>query len=243
MQSTIPDALKSISPGLTFYGVLVTFAVASFAAARFFWGHEKELVAENFDRVKDLLGGFRRRSVEPIIAARLEAAISSAYDSAILGIIEDLSDREITESGSVKYVFAAPERVNAALSHASLEERLSRLKSGARRQAETTLASDEGEKLFDDVDHAYGQATKLRKDYQEACRACARTCYAFMVLSILMLGALVRLIATLGEPILWVWLVVSAEVLCYGLYSLVRVEVHKRRLLRLWEEFQLYGRV
>src|SRR5437762_7979929 len=90
MQDSLQHLLQDIQPGLTLYGVLLTFALVSFAVSRHFWRYEKELIGENLERLRDLLEGFRLRYIEPVITNQLDNATVGAYEVAIVGLLDDL---------------------------------------------------------------------------------------------------------------------------------------------------------
>lgn len=89
--------LQSIQPGLTLYGILVTFAVFALGIARHFWTYEKELDSENVDRLRDLMKGFRLQHIEPEIVNVLATHIDLAYELAIGQLIEELHKPKLGE--------------------------------------------------------------------------------------------------------------------------------------------------
>jgi hypothetical protein len=86
----LPNLLSEVQPGLTLYSLLVTFAVFSFAVARHFWQLQRTLLTENIDRLAELVQGFRRREIEPLIVRPIVSAADQAYEIAIAGLIGDL---------------------------------------------------------------------------------------------------------------------------------------------------------
>jgi hypothetical protein len=243
----LTDAAKlfqAIQPGLTVYGVLLTFALISFGIGKYFWEYDKTLIGENVERLKSLLEGYRRRSIEPILNKQLAAAVSAAYDGAILGLIGDIySQKRIGPGGEFTEESVPDEELKAMLSKHELGERLKSLKRGTDTTAGGFLASTTGETLYDELDHAYARRDDLHQHYARARRACGRTAYSFLGLSFLLLAGLLQILSGWPMVVVIVWLTVAGEVFVCGLYSFVRLELSRRRLLRLWEELQIYGKI
>lgn len=238
----VTKLLQAIEPGLTLYGVLLTFAVFSFIIGKYFWEYEKTLISESVERLKTLLDGYRRRSIEPILTQELAAGVSAAYDNALLGLIGDINSRKaLGETGEVKPEPVSDDELKAIVSEEALRKRLDSLKRAD--QSEAFLASPTGQRLYDELDHAYSGRHDLWQNYARARGACGRAAYSFLILSILLLAGLIRLLKAWPLGLMIVWAIISGEVLAYGFYSFIRLELFRRRLLRLWEEFQIYGKI
>ncbi len=237
---TVEEFLVSIRPGLTLYGVLLTFALVSFGVGRFFWKYEKELCNENIERIKDLMGGFRNRYIEPILTRILDMTFSDGYKLALKELINDLYTKKRTESGELKDELVDVEMLKAVVGKAALDGRLP-VKS--TEVVEGFLSSTSGEQLFDNLDHAYERQSTLSRQYHNACQACGRASYSFFSLSILLLVGILRIFGKWPDVISFLWLFLSLLTFLYGVYYFVRLEIHRRSLLRMWEELEIYGRI
>jgi hypothetical protein len=242
--------LQAIQPGLALWGVLFTFALVSFRIGKYFWEYDKTLISENVERLKALLEGYRRRAIEPILTREFAAAVSAAYDEAILGLIGDIySGKDIGPSEQAQGQPAralvrsavTEEDLRTMIAEGELRKRLESLKRASRSEA--FLASPTGEKLYDELDHAYGSRDDLRQHYARARRACGRTAYSFLTLSFVLLAGLLQLLNAWPVVLAVVWATIAAEAFAYGLYSFMRLEWSRRTLLRLWEELQIYGKI
>jgi hypothetical protein len=245
MQSALDQLLQGIQPGLTLYGVLLTFALVSFAFSRHFWRYEKELISENIERLRDLLEGFRRRHIEPIINTELNRTAVEAYEVAINGLLTDLYPKTRGEAGEFKYELVNDELVGQIIAEAALKDRLSELKTELQkgRSAEAFLSSASGKALLDDLDHMYQQQSTVARHYALARRACGRTCYAALCFSMLVLLGILHILGRWPNVILFFWLLLVIQAASYAIYSFIRLESHRRALLHMWEEFQLYGKI
>jgi hypothetical protein len=238
----VAKLFQAVQPGLTLYGVLVTFALISFGFGKYFWEYEKTLVTENVARLKTLLDSYRQRFIEPILARELANGISAAYDDALLGIIEDLYSRKtLDESGKVKREPVPDDQFKSLISEAGLRERLDLLKRGNKKDA--FLDSSTGERLYQALDQAYASRHGLWQHYSRASGACGRTAYCFLGLAAVFLTGLLQLLGAWPQALVIVWLIVAGQLLTYGIYSFVRLEWFRRRLLRLWQELQVYGKI
>lgn len=245
---TLEEFLRSIRPDLTAYGVLLTFAVISFVAGKHFWKYEQELVAENLDRLRDLIQNFRSRHIEPVLRQELDGAISAAYEVAINGLIADLHPKDRTTAEEVSRRELSLEELRVRLkelsdivSEAALEARLRKLKSGST--AEGFIESASGQRIFDRLDAAYTRLADVSRRYQRACGACAGASYAFLALFLVLIIGLLRSLWAWPDLILHLWLFAGVGLFLLGIVYFVRLEFNRRGLLRLWEEFQIYGRI
>jgi len=245
MQSALDQLLQGIKPGLTLYGVLLTFALVSFAISRHFWRYEKELISEQFERLRDLLDGFRRGHIEPIINKELGRTTAEAYEVAINGILTDLYPKTRGEAGEFKYELVSDEEVSKIIAQTALQERLVYLKSELqkRRSTEAFLSSGSGKALLDNLDHMYEQKSTVARHYVLARHACGRTCYASLCFSMLVLLGVLHTLGRWPNVILFFWLLLVIQSASYAIYSFIRLESHRRALLHMWEEFQLYGKI
>ena len=240
--SNIAKLFQAVQPGLTLYGLLVTFALISFGFGKYFWEYEKTLVTENIERLKALLEGYRQRFIQPILARELANGISAAYDNALLGIIEDLYSRKtIDESGRVKREPVPENQFRALISESGLRERLDNLKAGNKKDA--FLDSSTGERLYGELDRAYAGRDDLWQHYARASGACGRTAYCFLSLAVAFLAGLLQLLGTWPQALVIVWIIVAGELFTYGVYSFIRLEWFRRKLLRLWQELQVHGAI
>lgn len=242
MENSLEHFLQSIQPGLTLYGVLLTFAVIAFAISRHFWRYEKELIAENIDRLKDLLDGFRQQYIEPIISGQLDNATSGAYEAALLGLMDDLYPKKQGEGGVVIRELLPEESIKELLSEPALRDRLS-LFSRNSRSGEGFLASASGKALMDKLDELYEQKKALAQHYSKAQRSCARTCYGSLAFSLLTFVGILHLIVKWPRPIIYMWLLLAIQAAAYTIYSFSRLERHRRLLFRMWEKLRLHGTV
>lgn len=240
--SSLQQLLQGIQPGLTLYGVLITFALVSFAVSRHFWRYEKELIAENIERFRDLVEGFRHRYIEPIISAELDSATLGAYEVAIDGLLADLYPKTQGDKGEIKRELVNDESIKQIVAEAALQDRLSELKETGR-SAEKFLSSASGKNLLDSLDHLYEQKSIVARHYGQARHACAHTCYASLCFSLLALVGILNLLVQWPKVILFFWLFLAIQAAAYTIYSFSRLENHRRALYRMWEEFQLYGKI
>lgn len=242
MQSTLEQLLQGIKPGLTLYGVLLTFALVSFAVSRHFWRYEKELIAENIERLRGLLEGFRHRHIEPVVSIELNTATAGAYEVAIDGLLADLYPKTQGATGEFKRELVSEDLVKEIVSESALKDRLSVLKETGR-SAEAFLSSASGKELLDNLDHLYEQKSIIARHYTLARQACGRTCYACLCFSLLALAGILHLLGKWPNIILFFWLFLAIQAASYAMYSFIRLEIHRRALLHMWEEFELYGKV
>jgi hypothetical protein len=241
MQSTLEQVLQSIKPGLTLYGVLVTFAVFALSIARHFWRYEKELDSENVERLRDLMRGFRLQHIEPEIVKVLATRIDDAYELAIGGLIDELHQRGLTDKGGFRRELVSDQEIKSIIAESALNERLEGLKK--RRDAEKFMPSESGQKLLDELDHLYEQKSALVQHYHLAERACRRTCYASLCVFSLSLFGILRVLGRWPDVVLFFWLFLSLQAIAYGGYSFIDLERHRRALSRMWKEMQFYGKI
>jgi hypothetical protein len=241
MQVPLPQALEQIKPGLTLYGVLLTFFVISFAIGRHFWNYEKELMTEHSERVRDLLLGFRLRYIEPEINGRIDSAIDGAYEFAIQGLLFDLYRNEPSGLGQFQRVLVSDEQVKELIGESALNDRLARLKE--TRPAEMFLSSTSGQKLLAELDQMYEKKGSVARHYAHAKRACGRTCYACLFFSLLTLLGILRVLGDWPNSITFFWLMLAVQTTAYAIYCFIKLEFHRRKLLHLWEEFEFYGKI
>jgi hypothetical protein len=243
--SSIEQFLQSIQPGVTLYGVLFTFALVSGAVSRQFWRYDKELITENIERLRDLLEGFRRRHIEPILNTELDRTTREAYELALNSLLADLYPKTRGEAGEFKYERVSDEKVEQIIAEAALKDRLSDLKAETTkgRSVEAFFSSASGKALLDDLDHMYEQKSTVARHYAVARQACGRTCYASLFFSVLMLLGILQLLGRWPNVILFFWLLLLIQAATYTIFSFIRLESHRHALLHMWEEFQLYGKV
>jgi hypothetical protein len=241
MQSTVEQVLQSIQPGLTLYGILVTFALFALGIARHFWTYEKDLDSENVERLRDLMRGFRLQHIEPEIVEVLATRIDDAYELAIRGLIDELHKQVPIEKGGFRRELVDDEEIRSIVAESALNERLESLKK--RRDAEKFLPSEAGQKLLDELDHQYEQKSTLLRHYDLAERACRRTCYASLWVFLLSLFGILRILGHWPDLLLFFWLFLSLQAVAYGVYSFINLERHRRALARMWKEMQFYGKI
>jgi hypothetical protein len=239
--SPLQQILQEIRPGLTLYGVLLTFFVVAFAIGRHFWTHEKELTNEHSERIRDLLAGFRLRYIEPKINEKMDSAIDGAYESVIQGLLNDLYDTVPAGPGESKRVLISDDKLHDVIGEPALQERLKVLK--RTRPVEMFLSSDSGQKVLADLDRMYLQKSSLARHYTQAKIACGRACYAWFLVALLMLIGITRVLGEWSNTVIFLWLIVSVEAAGYAIYSVIKVEVHRRKLIAIWEEFEFYGTI
>jgi hypothetical protein len=58
-----------------------------------------------------------------------------------------------------------------------------------------------------------------------------------------LLAGLLQLLAAWPQILVVVWIIITGELLACGIYSFVRLEWFRRRLLHLWQELQVYGKI
>jgi hypothetical protein len=242
MQSPLQEALQAIQPGLTLYGVLVTFGVVSIAISRHFWKFERELENENFERLRDLLAGFRLRYIEPKINERLDRAVD-ALRSAVDGLVADLFPPATVQPEDVQLGEAVIENIQETVTETILRERLFQELEKTRRTARQFLPSEPGQKLLNDLDEMFDQKSKLARHYRLARRACAQTSYACLSFSLLAFVGILQVLRAWPDAVRFFWIFLTLQAATFAIYSFIRLEFHQRALSRLWEDFQLYGKI
>ncbi len=76
----LEEFLKVIKPELTLYVVLVTLSVIFFLIGKYFWKFEESLRNKNIKRLADVMDGYRRSYIEPILQKQLiEAQVALKY--------------------------------------------------------------------------------------------------------------------------------------------------------------------
>jgi hypothetical protein len=241
---SIEELIAKIQPGVTLYGVLLTFAVISFSVGKYFWTHEKEFISENVERLKTLMTSFREAHLEPILSKELRAAIEGAYRGAIQELQNDLYiEKMAPTTGEPRVELVDDAKLKELVSIKSLKERLEHLIKDGDKSISQFPASASGQKFFDDLDHKYKKLQSLSKKYHRACYFCSRTSYSFLIFALLCLIGLLHLIVSWPEFASYIWAFFSVQMLLLGLYYFVRLEINRRGLLRVWEELKLYGEV
>jgi hypothetical protein len=236
---TLDEFIKVVRPGITMWGVLLTFAVTAFAIAKFFWNYEKDLVVENVERVKALLDGFRAKHIEPIIVAQLRATLYSAYDVVKAQLLSDLY---VPRAGQ-PVALPAEKELRDYLTIAAIETRFSCLKKEKLGSFEQFSESAEGEKFYDSLDHCYERARSVALIYEEATKSCNRLSLACAGLGLLFMLGISQVLYHWPGVLYDCWVFASAELFVFGLWYFARLEFCRRKLLRLWKEFEIYGTI
>ncbi|MBA7690167.1 hypothetical protein ES703_98691 [subsurface metagenome] len=234
--------LQSIKPGITLYGVLLTFAVTSLIIAKFFWNYEKQLMEENIEKLRNLMNSFRDRYVNPILRNELTEAVHSGYGSAIKDLKAELYPKVATATGFERKLIEEA-KLNSLIDYESLEKRVDNFKAAHIDKEDIYLSSDTGEDLLDNLDRSYDQKNNLSVSYESACSACAKTSYSFLILSALLFLGILQVIGDWPKFLLFLWIVVTAQIFIFGIYSFCRLEYCRRKLIKLWKELQLYGKI
>lgn len=241
---SLEELITKIQPGLSLYGVLLTFAVISFSVGKYFWTHEKEFISENVERLKTLMASFRVTHLEPILSKELRSAVEGAYKVTIQGLLDDLYVKKpVAGTGEFKDELVDDPKLKELASIKALKDRLDYLVKDADKSISQFPASVSGQKFFDDLDHKYKKLQSLAEKYHHACFYCARTSYSFLGFAFLCLTGLLRLLAPWPEIASYIWVFFSVQILLSGVYYFVRLEINRRGLLRVWEELQLYGEI
>lgn len=233
--------IQSIKPGITLWGVLLTFAVTSLIIAKFFWNYEKQLMEENVEKVRDLMNSFRDMYVNPILNNELTEAVFSGYGSAIIELRADLYPKKAAPPKGRELV--NEEELNSLIDYESLEKRVDKFKADYSDKGDIYLSSDTGEDLLDNLDRNYDQKSNLSVSYESACSACAKTSYSFFILSTLFFIGILRVIGEWPQFFLFLWIVVTAQAFLYGVYYFCKLEYCRRKLIGLWKELQLHGKI
>jgi len=240
MDATLKEFLQAIRPGLTFYGVLLTFTLFSFFIWRFFWKYEKELRNENIDRLKDLMVGFRHTHVEPFLKRKLIEARENAYEITINGLLTDLypKDKMLLDDkcGCVS------DEIKDLISESSLKDRLNYLKR-ADKVIEDFFSTSSGNDFLDQIDQQYYRKSSIFKQYYDACKACRHLANASLFLSIMLAIGILRISIKWPDMLFFFWFLISIQTFAYGIYSFIQLERYRRDLLQMWEELQLYGKI
>ena len=234
--------LQSIKPGITLYGVLLTFAVTSLIIAKFFWNYEKQLMEENIEKVRDIMSSFRDRYVNPILRNELIEAVYSGYGSAIKDLKAELYQKVATSTGFERKLVDEA-KVNSLVDYESLEKRVDDFKAVYGDKGDIYLSSDTGEDLLNNLDRSYDQKNSLSTSYESACSACAKTSYSFLTLSALLFIGILRVIGDWPKILFFLWIFLTAQSFIFGIYYFCRLEYCRRKLIKLWKELQLYGKI
>jgi hypothetical protein len=238
---TAPEFFHAIRPDITVYGVLLTLAVVFFAIGKHFWRYENELRKDYLERLKDLLSNFRRSNVEPLLQERFVRAREDAYDLSIKGLLNDLYPVGRTETGQPRKELVDEKSLKELISTTALEARLSALKT-SDTAVERFLSTASGDQLFDNLDRQYERKGDLTFQYHRACQACYQVAYSFFSLALIVLLGLIKILYPWPDIVFYVWILLAIEVFCVGIWCLIKLELHRSKLLRRWEGLQLYAR-
>ena len=233
------EFLESIRPGLTLYGLLLTFSLFSFVIGRFFWRFERELQSDNMERLKLLMSNHRQRNIEPILGNVLTNAVSGGHKRGILDLMTALYVEDM--AGQPAYTLVEDERIKEIVSRGALQERI--LSFASEVSVEEYLTTLSGEGFFDNLDQAYSNKEKLSGRYRWATTYCTRASYSFLLLGLLLMFGLFQILEPWGSLLHHAWLLLCVEMLLLGAYCLVRMERFRRSLVHMWEELQIYGQV
>ena len=227
---------QQITPGLTFYSILLTLAILSFQVAKFFWNYEKTLKEENISRLKSLLSSYSQRHIYPIFKSQLSNALEEGYKSALSELLTDIYVDQQNQSGVNERVLIEQVELSQML---SFDAMLSR--SPDANAVNIYSSTSTGIELSDKIDSVYEKRSLLISCYQKAYEAAARACYSAFSISVLMTIGLLRLLADWGTYLTCLWVFLTGLAVFHGLYAFIRMEIFRRRLLRSWERMELYG--
>jgi len=236
---TFEEFIKFIRPGITTWGVLLTFALTAFAFAKFFWNYEKDLLLENVERLKGLLDGFRAKYIEPIIVAQLRATFNSAHDIVKAQLLSDLYRPRVGQPPALP----PDNELREYLAYTALERRLTQMKNEKPGSFEAFSESPEGAKLYDTLDHSYDRARSISVSYEEATKSCCRVSLACLGLGFLCMAGISQVLYHWPEAMYWCWIFACGQIVVIGLCYFTRLEICRRKLLKLWKEFEIYGTV
>ncbi len=240
----IDQFLKLISPNFTLYGVLLTFGFLSFNAFKIFWKYEKDLREENFSRIKDILGSFRRRYIEQIVRDKLIESMKIAYTNAFSSLIKDIYSSPKIENGKmVQELLVNDDELKGIIAQAALTKRKEDLQEYAGKDVDEFFSAASGDELFSKLDLLYEQKNALSKQYSKACMICGISSYSFLFLSIILYFGILQILGKWPNWLLFLWCYLSIQALFIGITSSICLELCRRGLIRRWEELQLYDKV
>lgn len=239
----IEQFLQLISPNITLYSVLLTFAIISFKTFKLFWKYEKDLRDENFNRMKDLLGSFRRKYIEPIINQKLIESIEVAYENAFGPLINDLYSEPRLLNGEVVQELVNEEELKEIIDRDALIKRKENLQKFASKDLDAFFSAASGGELFNKLDQLYEQKSILSKQYRTAFVRCRISSYSFLVLSVILFLGILQILGKWPEWMLFLWIFLSAQLLITGSISSICLEICRRDLANRWEELQFYDKI
>jgi hypothetical protein len=237
------EFLKSIRPDLTLYGVLVTFSVISFLVGKYFWKFEGQLRRENIERLMDLMGGFRRTYIEPFLMRQMIEGRKNAYSNLVNGLLVDIYEKERAETREVQYKLVNVDKLKDIINESALKRRIDQLGKADEEVIEQFFISASGDELFDKLDHQYENKYEISIQYHKACRACKHLSYAFFFLALSLITGVSQIFIYWDKMVFFFWIFVSLEALAYGIYSFIKLEYYRSKLIRTWEDLQIYGKI
>jgi len=237
---TLDEFIKAVRPGITTWGVLLTFAAVVFAFAKFFWNYEKGLVVENAQKLKDLLGGFHEQHVEPIILAQLSATFYSAYDLVKAQLRTDLY---VTRAGQAKPALRGEKELRDYLEVSAMERRFAQLKNEKPTFLDKFSDSADAARFYEHLDHCYDRARTISSTYEGAINSCYRLTLTCAGLGLLLMAGILQVLFKWPPVMLSFWIFASVQLFALGLWYFGRLEFSRRKLLRQWKELEIYGSV
>jgi hypothetical protein len=239
----IEQFLKLFSPNFTLYGVLVTFGILSFKAFNIFFKYENTLREESFSRVKDLLGSFRRKYIEPVVRKNLSESVKIAYENAFSSLINTLYSEPRIVNGEIVQELVSSEDMKEILEKQALFKRKENLQNSADKDFETFFSAASGDNFFNLLDELYEKKSVISKKYKRAFSSCRVASYSFIILSLLMYLGIIQVLGDWPEWIVLLWCFISIQALMVGIVSSIYVEICRRDLTRRWEDLQFHDQV
>ena len=245
--SGIDQFLKLISPNFTLYGVLLTFGFLSFKAFKIFWKNEKDLREENFSRVKDLLGSFRRKYIEKKVKDILTESMKVAYSNAFSSLLNDIYSTpklvKNIDGKMVQELVLNEDELKEIIDQEALTKRKDELQKDAGKDVEGFFSAASGEELFSELDQLYEQKIALSRQYKRAFMTCGISSYSFLFLSIVLYLGILQILGKWPNWLLFLWCYSSIQALITGIISSVILELCRRDLIHRWEDLQFYDKV
>lgn len=240
---SLEQFLSEIKPGLTFYALIVAFAIGAFSFWRFLWKYEKELRAEHIEQLRDLIRDFRDRNVEPVLKKQLTELARTICVQVIQNFQQDVFLEKLGPKGRTIELRSQHEIADVlkGIKDGPRSSRVEEEVAVSEKKIDDILVSEAGSRLLTDLDRSYERQSALTRNYRGACRACSSCAYSSILLSVALLLGLFQALGKWPEWLRDFWILGCVELAVLGVASFVWLEFNRRRLSKRWEELQLYG--
>jgi hypothetical protein len=230
--------LNAIQPGLTILAALIALFFGSIRLFWFFFSYDKELRAENLDKVKELNANYRKKNIEQRIFDLIKQSRVGGFHWGFDSVVENIFDHN--------YDFATGQTTRLLKSGTDIETYIDSVDridvaTTAQKDAETFLYSDAGQNLFTALDSLYAKKIRINHDYQKIKLFCQVVCWCCLFMTALALTGMVMQFISKADFVVHFWFFMTISItltglICFGLL------LHYRNVLREnWERQTLYG--